>query len=160
MPISDLRSPPGIHVSNSNGAGKLQTPNGHDGVFYSLSLPLRSSSHLACPKAAPCRPFPTVPGLQWALKIPQDDMTASKSLTHVPRPNINRDEVRFIQVGVLDLHQLQQLAEGFSFLGATQGAQGMQGSGAGPRYKRAQKPQKQTGSGGQQHPGTRAEGWP
>lgn len=89
MHISDLRSPPGIHVSNSNGASKLQTPNGHDGVFYSLPLPARTSSHLACPKAAPCRPFPTVPGLQWAVKIPQDDMTLSRSLTHVPRPDIN-----------------------------------------------------------------------
>lgn len=37
-------------------------------------------------------------------------------LTHVPCPNIHRNEVRLIQAGMLDLHELQQLAESLSLL--------------------------------------------
>lgn len=54
-------------------------------------------------------------------------MSLSWPLTHVPRPDIHRDQVRLIQVGVLDLHQLQQLAKGLSLLWGDTGVPGSQG---------------------------------
>lgn len=62
---------------------------------------------------------------------------------------------------MLDLHQLQQLAEGFSLLGATQGAQGIQGSGLDPGIgeHRSLKSRQDQGDKSTQVPEL-TEGWP
>lgn len=69
-------------------------------------------------------PPKTQPGSQRATGASQDKATFSWPLTHVPRPDIHRDELRLIQVGVLDLHQLQQLAKGLSLLWGGEGVLG------------------------------------
>lgn len=63
----------------------------------------------------------------------QDNATSPWPLTHVPCPDVHRDELRLVQVGVLDLHQLQQLAKGLSLLRGDMGVLVSQRGGAAPQ---------------------------
>lgn len=81
-------------------------------MFSTLILKLTTSSDLRFPETPPN----TQPGSQRATITSQDKATFFWPLTHVPRPNIHGDDLRLIQVGMLDLHQLQQLAESLSLL--------------------------------------------
>lgn len=79
---------------------------------------------------------------------PSPHQGPARPLTHVPRPDVDRDEVGLVQVGVLDLHQLQQLAEGFSLLWVRWGAHGgAQVPGAGPRCRGTKHPKRRLGQG-------------
>lgn len=92
---------------------------------------------------------PKWPG--WGLRAspsPSPHQGPARPLTHVPRPDVDRDEVGLVQVGVLDLHQLQQLAEGFSLLWVRWGAHGgAQVPGAGARCRGTKHPKRRLGQG-------------
>lgn len=62
---------------------------------------------------------------------PASSPTLTPGLTHVPGAYEDRDHVRLILLGMLVLHELQELAEGFSLLGGGGGGHSRQSGAVG-----------------------------